>query len=80
MKVFERSLQSLGHLEGYEGDDLLGKMVPSTTDSHPLHMLHGAVLWESGREVEGKVMQVWMNWDLLPRCLCVYRGGGCCEA
>jgi hypothetical protein len=55
MKVFERSLQSLGHLEGYEGDDLLGKMVPSATDSHPLHRLHGAVLWESGREGNASV-------------------------
>jgi hypothetical protein len=49
-KVFERSLRSLGHLDGDEGDDLLGKTVPSAIDSHPLHRLHGAALWESGRE------------------------------
>jgi hypothetical protein len=80
MKVFEWILRSLSHLDRDEGDDLLGKMVPSTAGSHPLHKLHGAVLWKSGREVEGKVMQVLMNRDLLPGCLCVYRRGGCCEA
>jgi hypothetical protein len=77
MEVFRRSLRSLDHLDGNEGDNLLGKTVPSATGSYPLHMLYGAALWESGKEVEGKVMQVFMNWDLLPGCLCVYRGGGC---
>jgi hypothetical protein len=44
MKVFERSLQSLGHLDGDEGDDLLEKAVPSAADNHPLHRLHDAAL------------------------------------
>jgi hypothetical protein len=67
MKVFEWILQNLGHLEGDEGDDLLGKTVPSAIDIHLLCKLHGAALWESGREG----MQVWMKWDILPRCLCM---------
>jgi hypothetical protein len=60
-KVFERILRSLSLLDDDEGDDLLRKKVPSTIDSHPLRMLHGATLWESGREVEGMVVQVLMN-------------------
>jgi hypothetical protein len=28
-------------------------------------------------KVEGKGWQMWMEWDLRPRCLCVYRGGSC---
>jgi hypothetical protein len=35
---------------GDEGDDLLRKMVPSAAGSHPLCRVHGAVLWETGRE------------------------------
>jgi hypothetical protein len=53
-KVFELILRSLGHLNSDEGDDLLRKMIPSAIGSHPLRRLHGAALWESGREVERK--------------------------
>jgi hypothetical protein len=42
MKVFERILQSLGHLDGDDGDNLLRKTVPSAAASHPLRSLHGA--------------------------------------
>jgi hypothetical protein len=80
MKVFEWSLRSLGHLDGDEGDNLLGKMVPCAVVSHPLRRLHGSTLWEGGREVEGKVMQVRVKLDLLHGCLCVYKGGEYCEA
>jgi hypothetical protein len=55
MKVFERSLQSLSHLDGDEGDDLLGMTVRSATGSHPLRKLHGAALSESGREGNASV-------------------------
>jgi hypothetical protein len=79
MKVFKLSLRSRDHLDSDEGDDLLGKTVPSAAGSHPFDRLNGVALRESGREVEGKVMQVWMKSYLLPRCLCVYRGGRCCE-
>jgi hypothetical protein len=51
MKVLERILLSLSHLDGDEGDDLLRKTVPSAVGSHPLRGLHVAALWESGREV-----------------------------
>jgi hypothetical protein len=54
-KVFEQSLRSLSHLDGDEGDDLLEKTVPSTVGNHPLRRLHGAVLWESGREGNASV-------------------------
>jgi hypothetical protein len=74
MKVFEQSLQSLRHLDGNEGDDLLGKTVPSTTDSLPLHRLHGYALREGGTEVEGKLMQVSMRLNIVPGCLCVFLG------
>jgi hypothetical protein len=70
-KVFERSLESLSHLDGNEGDDLLRKTVPSIVGSHPLHRVHGSPFWESGRGVEEKVMQVWIKLDLLHGSLCV---------
>jgi hypothetical protein len=38
----------------------------------------GSMVLRCGK-VEGKVMQVWMNWDLLPGCLCVYRISKCYE-
>jgi hypothetical protein len=57
-KVFEWSLRSLGHLDGDEGDDLLRKTVPSAVGYHPLRMLHGAALWESGREGNASVNEL----------------------
>jgi hypothetical protein len=74
-KVFEWSLRSLGHLDGDEGDDLLGKTVPSTAGSHPLHMLHGVALWESGREGNASMDEIGSPFQML----IVYRGDRCCE-
>jgi hypothetical protein len=57
-KVFEWSLRCLCHLDGDEGDDLLGKTVPSATGIHPLRRLHGDALWESGREVNTSMNEI----------------------
>jgi hypothetical protein len=61
MKVLERILWSLGHLDNDEGDDLLGKMVPSAVGSHPLRRLHVAALWEIGREVYASMDEIWSH-------------------
>jgi hypothetical protein len=74
-KVFERSLRSLRHLDDDEGDDLLGKMVPSATGILPVRRLHGDALWESGRGVNASKDEI----GYPSHCLCVFRGGGCCE-
>jgi hypothetical protein len=60
---------------GDEGDDLIGKTIPSTVGSLPLHRLHGDALWESGRKVNASMDEI----GYPSRCLCVFRGGGCCE-
>jgi hypothetical protein len=75
-KVFEWSLRSLCHLDDDEGDDLLGKTIPSATGSLPLRRLHGYVLWESGREVNASIDEIgYCSWVFM----CIFRGGGCCE-
>jgi hypothetical protein len=74
-KLFEQSHRSLCHLDGNEGDDLLGKTVPSAAGSLPLRRLRGDALWESRREVNANMDKI----GYPSRCLCVFRGGRCCE-
>jgi hypothetical protein len=74
-KVLEWSLRSLHHLDSDEGDNLLRTMVPSAAGSLPLRKLHGDASWESGREVNTSMVEI----GYPSRCLCVFRGGGCCE-
>jgi hypothetical protein len=76
MKVFEKSLRSLHHFDGDEGDDLLRKTVPSATGSLPLCRLHGYALWESGREVNASIDEIGYRSQVF---MCIFRVGGCCE-